>query len=768
MMKTFKVLGTMVFIITTFFLFLTPVSAFNWENETLLAYFRFDEGTGDIYNNTQDTANVFTSDTTATWNVPGFIGNDTYFEADQTPPPFTGADGYTAPAAGGTYSWSIWFNWSGTGTEDQRLIYWEAAAGNHRLVSFRGNVAATSPGEIFFTQGAITVGGGGGTTVVNDSQWHHLVAQWDSTSQNARMYIDGNFISGATGVAAGTMTTTAALAKNAQTDSQQFNGTMDEFGWWNRTLSYAEVLELYNDGVGIPFLGEGSANFQGIESVETEILTLGDTINVSGSSVSSARLFYDDAFLSNPVTVTDSGGGIYTLNATSFDTPLLSEYTANITNRDWYFEATLANGTVTNASINKNLVSALFMDFCGLQGLTTPYINFTFKNETTAEEDVEASLTSSWTYYSGSGSLTKSFTYSDASENPSYGFCANLNTFTGTQEIFALPSITYDNAESQPRGYAPGVLTLSDTVTDQTLYLLPTSLGLFATIQVVNAAGSSLSDVTITVTHPTIGDVETRQTSDSGTATFFLDPFITYTITFVRDGYQTLVVTNMFSTTEFTATMVLAGETSVIFNDGISYTFLPVQNVLNNDTDYIFEWALSSSLSNLESYTMTLTDNSSNVIGTISGSTAAGSTLSLTNNTNGFSSVTLTGTFVINSTTNTVSRVYIIRDSGVLTQWSISNFFSHLSTYLSGGIFGLTSFGLGMIIFLIIFIATGVLSFRFGLNSPIAIASIVFALVLFFDVGLGLFPNPVNAVSNFPSIIIGIITIAIIFREVFK
>ncbi len=42
---------------------------------------------------------------------------------------------------------------------------------------------------------------------------------------------------------------------------------------------------------------------------------------------------------------------------------------------------------------------------------------------------------------------------------------------------------------------------------------------------------------------------------------------------------------------------------------------------------------------------------------------------------------------------------------------------------------------------------------------------IVFALVLFLDVGVGIVPTPINAVPNFVSILVGIVTMGIILKE---
>ena len=100
--------------------------------------------------------------------------------------------------------------------------------------------------------------------------------------------------------------------------------------------------------------------------------------------------------------------------------------------------------------------------------------------------------------------------------------------------------------------------------------------------------------------------------------------------------------------------------------------------------------------------------------------------------------------------------------------FSILTFFNDLSIYLTSGLFGLTDFGLGIIIFLIILVSTGIVSVKFGLTSPPGISIVVFSLVAFFDVALGIMPNPVNAIPNFPTIFVGLIFLGILYSEAIR
>ena len=70
-----------------------------------------------------------------------------------------------------------------------------------------------------------------------------------------------------------------------------------------------------------------------------------------------------------------------------------------------------------------------------------------------------------------------------------------------------------------------------------------------------------------------------------------------------------------------------------------------------------------------------------------------------------------------------------------------------------------------LLIFLIIVLMMGGLSYISGLYAPGALLAELFALVAFFDVALNILPNPVNAVPYFPTIFVGLILIGYLFRE---
>lgn len=82
------------------------------------------------------------------------------------------------------------------------------------------------------------------------STWYHIVIVQD-VGTNVTLYIDG--------VSQGTGTAVASNFNNngnfylGRGFSNNLDGILDEFGIWNRTLTSAEVTELYNSGNGLSY-----------------------------------------------------------------------------------------------------------------------------------------------------------------------------------------------------------------------------------------------------------------------------------------------------------------------------------------------------------------------------------------------------------------------------------------------------------------------------------------------------------------------------------
>lgn len=483
-----------------------------------------------------------------------------------------------------------------------------------------------------------------------------------------------------------------------------------------------------------------------------ESFILNVTLDPSITS-SSASLFYGGTSYAS----TKSTSGSNTLFSTSLDLDLISAVTANSFN--WILNL---DGILINSSTNTQTVNFINLTICGAAPQNIIYYNISFKNETSAQERVNASVVSStWSYWLGSGVDIKNLSYSNSNENREYNFCFSPQDRRVNIDL----SFSYDNAESEQRTYSPDNFLLSNSSTSTTLFLLPSTSGQYVTFQVINTAQQALSGVEVSATRSGIGTIETGTTDSSGTVTFFLNPNFPYNFVFSKSGFDDFETTITPSQTSYTIT--LGGSTSTNNTNsasGMSFVILPSQKTLNNRTSYNFNLTLNSSFWQLDSWGFTLQNRSGFVFASNTSTSASGGFLSSNLNTGDNKTIVMNYFWEINGVYNNATIVWGVVDlSG--NGLSIFQFFTDLRNYVSLGFFGLDDIGLGIITFFAIFLVTGVMSYKFGINSPASIMAFIFSLTMFFDIGLGLIPNPVGSLPHAPTFLMLVIFIAMFFRE---
>ena len=332
-----------------------------------------------------------------------------------------------------------------------------------------------------------------------------------------------------------------------------------------------------------------------------------------------------------------------------------------------------------------------------------------------------------------------------------------------------MPNVQYKKGTSYPqRIWNPTVQTYTNATTTKTLYLLSSIDGIYVTFQVVNTAEQPLSGVDIRAVRSIGGEdfeVGSGVTSVSGSQTFFLNPDFITTFTFSKDGFTTFIDT--FAPTQSSYTIFLGGgetTTAIDYSKGITYTIRPKLTQLTNDTTYSFNFTLGSSFWDVTEFGITLRLANGTELQSTTASTNGG-ILNLDQDTKSYDSIVMDYFWVINSTQINNSRYWTVYNTEN-TRWSILTFFTDLTLYIDSGIFGLDEFGKHLIVYLIIFMFVGVMSFKFGLVSPISVSTIIFGVIYFFDVVIGLMPNPIDAIQNFPTIVAAIILVMIIIKEV--
>ena len=330
---------------------------------------------------------------------------------------------------------------------------------------------------------------------------------------------------------------------------------------------------------------ENSQTFN-TSSFETakEIFTI--NITTDGTTPTSAKLIYDGTtFLS--ATVTNTAGNDFNISRT-INIPLVNE------TKTWFFNFTIG-GTEINSSAQTQLINLTNFSLCGAAPQDIPFINLTFKNETSNEENINATIVSTWLYsLSTISSINKTLVLSDTTENANYTFCSNPPTRTLNVEL----AMTYSNSISQQRGFTL-TSTLLNISTTKVLFLLPTNLGLFSQFTTVDVIGRSIENVKGTITRTLNGNpitVASGFTDGSGLISFFLNPNILYTGTFEKSGFLTISETFFpvidLRTVTMISSLIVANGSQISLNG--TYQITPTNTTLINNTNVTFGFNVTS------------------------------------------------------------------------------------------------------------------------------------------------------------------------------
>ncbi|KKN59064.1 hypothetical protein LCGC14_0546190 [marine sediment metagenome] len=394
------------------------------------------------------------------------------------------------------------------------------------------------------------------------------------------------------------------------------------------------------------------------------------TINITtnGTTPSSASLIYDGT-INTGATITGLGGNDFNITR-AITIPV------NNGTKSFFFNFTLdgSNQTTINGS---QLINATNFTLCTAAPLNIPYLNISFRNETLAQEDITATIASTFVYSLGTiTNVNKTLSFSNATENLNYTFCLD----PGDRELNIDLVMSYNNDISQQRSFLLTTV-LSNVTLNQVLFLLPTSLGLFSPFKTVTINGDTVIDVKAVITRligVTTVTITSGFTDGSGFISFFLDPDETYTATFTKVPFAENVFG--FNPTADLRTVVLGTGAEAIANGtiitrGTSYVISPLNSTLPNNTIIPFTFNVTSNLTTITFISMNIT-NSSNVellfvsnagVGNLTG------TLDTGNNTRLF------GKFLIQTAEETISvtRTWIIfttfaGDYSIFTQFTLA------------------------------------------------------------------------------------------------
>jgi len=511
-----------------------------------------------------------------------------------------------------------------------------------------------------------------------------------------------------------------------------------------------------NDTVGNLNSTFTSWNYTYFENNRTHNLTSFETadetftINVEGAT--SATLFYNGT----EYTTTKSGDD-YTRTI-----PMLVGQTGNHTVY-WRFDDT------QNSFNSYQDVDETVFTICN-PTYQTLFLNISFKDEDDSSV-INASIpTSTFVYWLGDGTVTKTFTLINNTNNFNYEFCATPNRTLNVNSL-----IQYKQGSIYPqRIFSQTGASLTNTTTNLTLYLLSVSDGLFVTFQVFGGQSNSLEGVSVSATRIIAGSettVSQGTTDAAGTVTFWLNPDFLHTFTYIKTGFETVIESLFPTQTLYTITMGGGGVAPTIDNaKGIVITTLPQGSYLDKNTFYDFTYIISSSVLDLDEFGFELFYNNGTSIFSNTDTTSTGGTLDKSFNTTNQSRIEMTYFYVTNNTQINGTTFWIIYDAN---DFSIYNFLTRVGTYISANIFGVLGddggyFAKAMLSIVILILVTGTLSLRYGLASEAAVTGLLFGVIFMLNM-FNLIPTPdfltfIN-LGDFLVFIIALIGIVTIIKE---
>ncbi len=480
------------------------------------------------------------------------------------------------------------------------------------------------------------------------------------------------------------------------------------------------------------------------------------SINVTAnSSLSAVTLDYNGT----EYLTTQSG----TTYSKTFDIPV-----ASLGNNSIRWKFTYAGSSIYSDYSYQNITKTVFT-ICN-STYSTVFLNVSFKDE---EDDslITASIpTSNFIYYLGTGTVNKTYIFTNNTINDYYEFCASPNLALNT-----FPYIQYKNGTNYPqRTYDPNIKEYSNIITNLTLYLLSVNDGIYVTFQVINLAEQPISNVIVNATREIDGEdilISNGLTDASGSVTFWLNPDFLHTLTFSKIGYSTVVYTVTPTQTAYTITMGEGVTEDSDYSRGITELVQPRRDFLDENVSYIFNYTTTSSYWDLDKFGFSLYWENTTLVYSGSSTTDTGGTIASP-------SINLTGSstylymeyyYSINSTYTNGTRTWNIEGT-YGRQFSMFRFFSDLSLYIdSGRLFGMDNFGKALLSVIILVMVAGGMSLRYGIRSDTFVAGVIFGVVLLLDYGIGFLP-PLNIGGvtrdiNFFSILAAIMLIFVIIRE---
>lgn len=385
----------------------------------------------------------------------------------------------------------------------------------------------------------------------------------------------------------------------------------------------------------------------------TSFETANETFSINltaNSSLTNVRLIYAGATFS-----ATSSGSVY---STSIDIP------TGVGNNSFHWNFTHAGSQIESRSFNQT-ISATDYGLCNAT-LTVPFINYSFRDETNLS-NINATFNYLMAYGIASSSVSKNLVFQNTSENPNYTFCF----IPSTETLEITGQIQYGGATYPSRIFEVIAQQLTNSTSQQILYLLDTNEGFFTRYQAINSlTGEAISDVVVVVQKSIAGvptTIEQISTDATGTVTFWLDPDDLHSYTFTREGFQVTSFTIRPSSPDtYPILMIPSGiignETfngTEIFTE-LDFTISPTNITLLPNTSVTFSFSVSRTPA-VDSFSMVISNNNTTLFNQ---SNSGNGQISTSINT--FVNSSFFGNFTINLGNETIN---------FLRTWTITNIY---------------------------------------------------------------------------------------------
>ncbi len=358
---------------------------------------------------------------------------------------------------------------------------------------------------------------------------------------------------------------------------------------------------------------------------ETASETFYTNITSNGTAIASGELIYDGTAYTS--TVANTAGNNYNLSNT-IDISTTPE------NKSFFWNFSLA-GTEYSTDATNQTVNLTNLTICST---TIPYINFTFKDEETSSTMNATIDTSTWEYWLGSGTVTKTMLFSNTSVNDYYPFCLN-----GSNETLHNTRSVQFSSPGYPQRKYDAVGDLTSTPLNKTLWLLSSADGIYSSIQVVDQNVDPVIGAGVRVERQFTGVwtiVGQEITDSAGLVTFWVNPDYNHRYTFTSDDCDGSIITIRPTQTLYTKQLSCTGNvtvpTYISSYEGINYSFSPKPGYFLAENSFLpFTFNITANLSNLVSYSINITDAAMTELNASIGTTATGGNLTIYVNTTG-------------------------------------------------------------------------------------------------------------------------------------